>query len=45
MKQILADESVDFQTVKALRNAAYKIEAVIETSPGIKDKRSLDSCQ
>lgn len=41
MKKILADESVDFRIVKALRNDAYQIEAVIEISPGIKDEEVL----
>lgn len=33
MKQILADESVDFRIVTALRSEAYQIKAVIETRP------------
>lgn len=42
MKKILADESVDFRIVKALRQSGYQIEAIIELSPGIRDDEVLE---
>ena len=38
---ILADESVDFNIVRRLREDDYKVQAVIETSPGISDEAVL----
>ena len=35
--KILADESVDFPIVKALRQLKYDITYIIELNPGIKD--------
>lgn len=41
MKIILADESVDFNIVRKLRQDNYKVEAIMETSPGITDEEVL----
>jgi hypothetical protein len=43
MKIILADESVDFNIVRRLREADYEIEAIIETTPGIIDEEVLQA--
>lgn len=43
MKLILADESVDFNIVKSLRNDNYTIETIIETTPGITDEEVLSA--
>lgn len=39
---ILADESVDFAVVRALREAGYDVQAVAETRPGISDAEVID---
>lgn len=36
--RLLADESVDFGIVRALRQADYDVVAVVETGPGISDR-------
>ena len=38
---IVADESVDFSLVNALRKAGYDVTAIIETNPGINDQQVL----
>ncbi|MEL7161668.1 MAG: DUF5615 family PIN-like protein [Bacteroidota bacterium] len=43
MKLILADESVDFNVVKKLREDNYEIETIIETTPGIMDEEVLEA--
>ncbi len=43
MKIILADESVDFNIVRRLREDEYEVHAIIETSPGIVDEEVLDA--
>lgn len=41
MTNLLADESVDFRIVKALRSNGYQIETILEISPGISDDQVL----
>lgn len=41
MKLNLADESVDFNLVRRLRDNEYEIETIIETTPGIPDEEVL----
>lgn len=41
MKKILADESVDFRIVVALREDGYQVNAVIELNAGIGDDEVL----
>lgn len=43
MKIILADESVDFNLVRKLRENDYEVEAIIETTPGITDEEVLEA--
>ncbi len=40
--RILADESVDFRIVKALRNKGFEVISVAEENPGIPDKDVID---
>ena len=42
MSRILADESVDFAIVKALRNSGYIVDAIVEMKQGIDDFEVLD---
>ena len=37
MRLILADESVNFKVITALRDKGYKVDAVIEETPSVKD--------
>lgn len=39
--KIVADESVDFRIVVALRDSGYDVWAVVEEDPSIKDKEVL----
>jgi len=41
MGKFLADESVDFRIVKALREDHYEIEAIVEINPSIDDEQVL----
>jgi predicted nuclease of predicted toxin-antitoxin system len=41
MKRLLADESVDFRIVKALRENDFEVDAIIEISFGITDEEVL----
>lgn len=36
--RILADESVDYRIVKALRNKGFEVVSIVEENPGIPDK-------
>ncbi|MEN0003632.1 MAG: DUF5615 family PIN-like protein [Bacteroidota bacterium] len=38
----LADESVDFRVIEALRNDGYNIRAIVEMDAGISDDQVLD---
>lgn len=40
--KIIADESVDFEIVEALRSAGVTVEAVVEMDPGISDDEVLE---
>ncbi|MCC6724715.1 MAG: DUF5615 family PIN-like protein [Saprospiraceae bacterium] len=40
--KIIADESVDFEIVEALRAAGVEVEAVVEMNPGISDDEVLE---
>ncbi len=42
MKSFLADESVDYRLIKALRAEAYEIQTVVEMNSGIKDDEVLE---
>jgi len=42
MKKLLADESVDFRIVKALRENDFEVDAIIEISFGITDEEVLN---
>ena len=42
MNHILADESVDYQIVKALRQVGYSVLAIVEISPSISDAAVLE---
>jgi predicted nuclease of predicted toxin-antitoxin system len=42
MNQILADESVDYQIVKTLRQVGYPVLAIAEISPSISDADVLN---
>lgn len=39
---LLADESVDFGIIEALRTQGYKVEAIIEINPSIDDDEILE---
>ena len=41
MGKFLADESVDFRIVKALREDYYEVEAIVEINPSIDDEQVL----
>ena len=41
MGKFLADESVDFRIVKALREDHYEVEAIVEINPSIDDEQVL----
>lgn len=41
MNQIVADESVDYQIVKTLRQVGYSLLAIVEISPSISDAEVL----
>lgn len=41
MITLLADESVDFQLVRALREAGFDLISILEDSPGISDLEVL----
>jgi len=36
--RILADESVDYRIIKALRNKGFEVISILEENPGIPDK-------
>lgn len=40
--KILADESLDFPIIQALRKEAYDVIAIVETKPGISDDKVLE---
>lgn len=40
--KIIADESVDFEIVEALRSAGVEVKAVVEMDPGISDDEVLE---
>jgi hypothetical protein len=40
--RILADESVDYRIVKALRNKSFEVISVVEENPGIPDNDVID---
>jgi len=42
---ILADESVDYRIVKALRNSGYEVSAVLENYQGFSDKDVLKAAR
>nr|MBS0038285.1 DUF5615 family PIN-like protein [Saprospiraceae bacterium] len=42
MKTLMADESVDFRIVRALRNKNYVVDAIVELNPGISDDEILE---
>jgi len=39
--KIIADESVDFGIIKALRQRGYDVEAIIEINRGVSDERVI----
>lgn len=41
MSKFLADESVDFRIVKALREDHYEVQAIVEINPSIDDEQVL----
>jgi predicted nuclease of predicted toxin-antitoxin system len=43
--RILADESVDYRIVKALRNKDFEVISVVEGNPGIPDKDVIDQAK
>ncbi|MBI5914815.1 MAG: DUF5615 family PIN-like protein [Bacteroidetes bacterium] len=43
--KIIADESVDFEIIKALRSQGVEVFAVVEQLPGISDDEVLEQAQ